>query len=134
MATSNRTAREVIDKAIEENKFAERLLYMLSTVSALVGLFVVVWSALHAQPVAALAGSVCTALFWPAMRLARQTRKESIALRLLEAPLSKATTATAAAEMLQQFFLEMFRDEKGQTVVRRSVRAKPQSVTGATNV
>jgi hypothetical protein len=132
MASSIRSAREVIDQAIEENRFGERLLYALSTISAIVGLFVVVWSVLHIQPVAALAGSACTALFWPAMRLGQQTRKENIALRLLEALLAKATTATAAAEMLQHLFLEMFRDEKGKTIARS--QAPPKSMFGATNV
>ena len=92
-----------------------------------------VWSALHTQPVTALAGSGCTALFWPAMQLARKTRKENIALRLLEAPLSRAPTAIAAAEMLQQLFLDMFRDEKGHTIIGPQPSVK-QRATGATNV
>src|SRR5579875_4212172 len=110
-AMPSRTAQEVIDQAIQENKAGEFLLYGISTAAALVGLGILVFATLNLQPVIAIAGTVCTSLFWPAMKLARQTRKENIALRLLEAPLSKAGTATAAAEMLRQVFLDIFRDD-----------------------
>src|SRR5690349_3507321 len=98
---AERSAQEVIDQAIAENKMGERILYTLSTLAATVGLAVLVRATMQSQPVIALAGTACTALFWPALRLARQTRKENIALRLLETPLSKASTAESAAEMLR---------------------------------
>ena len=54
------------------------------------------------------------ALFWPAMSAARQMRRENLAIRLLEAPLSQAETAQAAADMLQKMFIEVFVKESGK--------------------
>ena len=117
MLTGNpRTARDVIDEAIRENHSGERLLYVLSGASVVVGLFVVLWATVMREGMIAVAGSLCTSLLWPAMRQARQIRKENIALRLLEAPLSKAQTATAAAEMIRRLFEEMFSEPKEKTV------------------
>ena len=42
-------------------------------------------------------------LAWPAYREARALRAESLRLRLLEIPLSKAQTADEAAQMLDTF-------------------------------
>jgi hypothetical protein len=104
-----RSAREVIDQAIRENRAGEILLYIFATAAASIGLFVMVWSAMIREPLSALAGSVCTGLYWPAMRMAKQIRKENIMIRMLEAPLSKATTARAAANALAQVFVETFK-------------------------
>ena len=54
------------------------------------------------QWVAISAGTVATALFWPAMREARQIRWENILIRLLEEPLSRADSAKAAADLIQE--------------------------------
>jgi hypothetical protein len=109
MANSNkRTAQQLIDEAIAENRATAHVLYLLAIVAALVGLGVLVWASIMRQPLLALAGSICTSLLWPAIRLVQQTRKENIALRLLEAPLGRAPTAVAAAMMLEHFFLQMF--------------------------
>jgi hypothetical protein len=102
-----RTPRQVIDKAIEENRFGEWLLYSLATAFAVIGLVVLVWAALSRQPIVAIAGGISGSLFWPAIRSARQTRKESIAIRLLEAPLSRADTAEQAATMLHYVFRDL---------------------------
>src|SRR5947207_479449 len=100
----HRTPREVIDKAIAENQIGEYLLYFLAAMFGIVGSTVIVWALFTRQPVIAIAGSIASALCWPAINSARQTRKESIAIRLLEAPLSRTDTAREAAEMLQRFF------------------------------
>jgi len=47
------------------------------------------------------------------MNAARQIRRENLAIRLLEAPLSRAETAQAAADMLQKAFIEIFVKEGG---------------------
>lgn len=109
---NQRTAKEVIDHAIHENKTGERLLYSLCSAAAIAGIFVLVFATLNKEPILALAGSIPTALLWPAIRFARETRKENIALRLLEVPLSRAQTATAAAEMLRHLFIDVFLDQK----------------------
>ncbi len=111
-----RTAGEVIDKAIAENRVGEWLLYVLATLFAVVGLTVIVLAMVSRQPVVAVAGSIASIMFWPAVNSARQTRKEGIAIRLLEAPLSRADTAKDAADMLHRFF--------GALMLQRTVRAK----------
>jgi len=113
-----RTPRQVIDQAVAENRFGERLLYGMACAFVVIGLFVLVWAAINRLPVIAAAGSIATALFWPAVKSARQTRKESIAIRLLEAPLTRADTAKEAADMLWQFFDGLMLEK--QSAVRAS--------------
>jgi hypothetical protein len=108
-----RTPRQIIDQAVAENRLGERLLYVMACAFATVGLLVLAWAAINRLPLIAVAGSISTSLFWPAAKSARQTRKESIAIRLLEAPLSRADTATEAAEMLRQLFDELMLDRQG---------------------
>ena len=88
-ASPPRTAEQVIDQAISENKFSAYLLYGF-----------------------ALAGGVASGLFWPAMNQARQIRRENIAIRLLERPLSMADTSNEAANALKDFFVTTFIAQK----------------------
>lgn len=118
-----RTAGEVIDQAIAENKAGERLLYGFAIAFVAVGLSGLVWAITNRETVLAVIGLLTSALFWPAMSSVRRTRKESIAIRLLEAPLSRADTAKEAAEMLQRLFQEIFHD-KQQDGIRYSEKAK----------
>jgi hypothetical protein len=99
-----RTPREVIDQAIEENRFGERVLYFLACAFAIIGVLMLAVAAWNRLPLVGGVGGVSTVLCWPAVASARQTRKESIAIRLLEAPLSRADTAHEAAQMLQELF------------------------------
>ena|ERR1039457_3756953 len=108
--TRTRTAREVIDQAIQENQFGERLLYGFATTFVISGLAMLGWSMWNHDGVIAICGGISSALFLPAMQLARKTRRENIAIRLLEAPLSRVDTAKAASEMLHGLFAEIFRD------------------------
>jgi len=105
-----RSAQDVIDQAIAENRFGEHLLYAFAMIFVTVGLTVLVWAALKREPVIGVAGALSSGLFWPAMSAARRTRKETIAIRLLEAPLSRADTAKEASEMLHQLFKQIFGD------------------------
>lgn len=107
-----RTAREVIDQAIKENRVGQWLLYSFACVFVIVGLSVLVFGMIIREPIIALTGCISSGLFWPAMNSARRTRKESIAIRLLEAPLSRADTAKEASEMLHRLFDEIFRDKR----------------------
>jgi hypothetical protein len=111
--SAQRTAKEVIDQALRENRLGERLCYALAVVFVTVGVGVIVWGAASEQGVVAVAGSIASILFWPAMREARQIRKENIAIRLLEAPLSMAGTADAAAKALKDAFTSVFVPKKG---------------------
>ncbi len=106
-----RTAKDVIDQAIEDNRLSEWLLYTFSVLFVVVGLGVLVWGLMKGETISAIAGLVSTSLFWPAMTSARRTRKENIAIRLLEAPLSHADTAKEAAEMLYGLVDEILRNK-----------------------
>lgn|SRR5215831_13328516 len=112
MATP-RTAREIIDQAIHENRVAEWLCYVFAGVFVAVGVGVLIAGAVAGQGLVALAGSIASTLFWPALSNARQIRKENMAIRLLEAPLSIAGTSKAAAEALRDAFTGIFVGKKG---------------------
>jgi hypothetical protein len=79
---ARRSAREVIDQAIRENRRSEWLLYFFAVLFVTVGLSVLVYGVARGEAVSTLAGLVSSALFWPAMTSARRTRKENIAIRL----------------------------------------------------
>jgi hypothetical protein len=110
-----RTAKQVIDQAIRENRLGERLCYGFATVFVAIGIAVVGRALFAEQSVwTTLVGAAVSALFWPAMNAARQIRRENLAIRLLEFPLDKAETAQAAADMLQKAFLDVFVKRGGE--------------------
>ena len=108
-----RTARQVIDQAIKENRFGEWLCYGFAITFVAVGVGVIAWSLFAGLPVSTFIGGVISALFYPAIHAARQIRKENLAIRLLELPLSRAGTAQAAANALREAFVEIFISEGG---------------------
>lgn len=99
-----RPPKLVIDQTIRENKIAAYVLYGFATTFVLLGVFVVVWGAVQNQGLVALAGSVQSALFYPAMASAQRLRRENVAIRLMEIPLSKAETAYEANNVITEFF------------------------------
>ncbi|UCG53868.1 MAG: hypothetical protein JSV32_04460 [Dehalococcoidia bacterium] len=112
MGIEPRTPKEIIDQAIKENSLSSKLLYLFATAFVVVGLSVLVWSVYKGQALSAILGALSSSLFWPALRLARRTRKENIAIRLLEAPLERADTAREATEMLQKLVNEILSNRK----------------------
>jgi hypothetical protein len=108
----SRTAREVIDQAISENRFGERVLYLFALLFVGVGITAIIYGMIKELSVPSIVGLASSSFFWPAMAAARRTRKESIAIRLLEAPLGRADTAKQAADMLRLLFSEVFRDKR----------------------
>jgi hypothetical protein len=104
-------AYSVIDKVIQENRPAEWLLYIVSTVVVGAGIFTIVFGALREQALLALVGSVPSAMIFPAYLTAREIRRENMAIRLLEAPLRMAQTSEEAARAISVVFLQTF----GQT-------------------
>jgi hypothetical protein len=117
-AMLTRTPSQVIDQAVAENRTGERLLYGLAFGVAVVGLSVLIWAAVNRLSVIAIAGGIATSFFWPAVKSARQTRKESIAIRLLEAPLSRADTAREAAAMLTVIFNRLMLEEQTERIAK----------------
>ena len=84
-----RTAKEVVDDAIRENEKAAWLMYSFAILFVLVGLVVLILATMDKNTLSGALGLVASALFWPSMTSARRTRRENIAIRLLEAPLSR---------------------------------------------
>jgi hypothetical protein len=98
----------VIDQAIKDNRLNEYLLYAFSCTFVLGGMLALIAGVLRDQGLVALAGGIASALFYPAMDQARQIRRENIAIRLLERPLSMAETSHDAAVALKEFFVDTF--------------------------
>ncbi|MGJ3246772.1 MAG: hypothetical protein ACFE0I_11925 [Elainellaceae cyanobacterium] len=105
---TTKTAEEVIDQAIRENRFGELLLYGFAILFVLTGLALMIFAALKGSPLSAGLGVVSSALFLPAIRSTRRTRQESVAIRLLQAPLRQADTSKEAAEAIRIVFVETF--------------------------
>jgi hypothetical protein len=97
-----------IDKAIRENRFGERLLYALSTLITITGIFAIIYGTIKGEGLVALSGSIATALIFPAFREAREIRRQNIAIRLLEASLTIAETSEEAARAINDAFQQVF--------------------------
>ena len=115
-----RTATEVIDQAIQENRVPEYLLYGFAVVFVLTGEFLIGWSIYFHYPWGALGGVGLNGLAWPAYMETRRIRKENVMLRTLEIALSKAHTAKEAASILVGTFSEQFKVEKAAKAARAS--------------
>lgn len=103
-----RSAREVIDAAIAENRVWERVCLGLTVAFASVGVAVIGIGAARSDGLLALAGSVSGTLFWPALRNAVAIRRVNIAIRLLEVPLGQARTTQQAADAIREAFVFHF--------------------------
>ena len=79
---------EIIDRAIEENRWRERVLLGFAILFVALGAFVLVWGLVH-DSVLAYAGIAESLLFVPAVLLIRTVSRENMALRMLEIPLRK---------------------------------------------
>lgn len=116
MATPKRTPGNVIEQAISENRFGERLLYLFSCTSFFAGISVLGYGAYTGQSLTAILGTVANLMFYPAMRLAKAIRDQNMAIRLLEIPLNNSKTAEEAAALLRQFF-ESTLPKKGGSIL-----------------
>jgi hypothetical protein len=109
-----RTAKQVIDQLIKENRWWEWFCFIAVCVFLLVGVGVIVRAMIVDQSnVLTVVGGTCNVLIGPALTHARRIRKENQAMRLLEIPLSKAETAEKAANMIREMFVEVFVHQKG---------------------
>ena len=106
-----RTAEDIINQAIKENRMSEYLLYFFAILFVIVGLSVLIWAMILRETIIAVTGSISSIFFWPAMSSARRTRKENIAIRLLELPLSKASTSQEASQLLVRLLDDIFSDK-----------------------
>jgi hypothetical protein len=112
-----RSARDVIDSAIRENRLWEWVCLGLVVTFAIVGVGVIASGAYQGSGWVALGGgSVAAALLWPSLRYAVMIRRENMSIRLLEVPLTQAKTAHQAAEAIKEAFLSHFVKGKSDVV------------------
>lgn len=109
-----RTAKQVIDQAIRDNRRWEVLCFVSAAALLLIGVAVVGRAIVADQSnVVTVVGGLMNLLVWPTLRMGQRIRKENMAMRLLEVPLGKATTEQAAADMLRDMFVQIFVNSKG---------------------
>lgn len=99
---ANRSAQEVIDQAIADGQRWERLCYALVLFFILLGSIVLIVGVVRESGLIAIAGSLFTGLFWPALRYADGVRRDLIRTRIYEMALAKAKTADEMLQMLRE--------------------------------
>ncbi len=89
-----RSAKQVIDQLIRENRWWEGFCFISACLFVLIGIGAFVRAMFVDQSdVLTVVGGACNFLIWPSLAHAQRIRKENQAMRLLEIPLSKAETA-----------------------------------------
>ncbi len=105
MAT--RSAKEVIDDALRDNRAWEWLCYATVISIVVAGLTVLLIGAIRGDGIIALAGGGVTGLFFFALRFARLIREENIRIRLCEVALTKAKTRHEVGQILRDAFTRL---------------------------
>ena len=106
-----RSAKEVIDAAIEDSRGWERVCLGLMLIFAAGGISLLILGALRDDWGIAGTGAGSVALFAPSLWAAMHIRQTNIRVRLLEIPLQKAKTAEEAARIIEG----MFRPTRGNS-------------------
>lgn len=117
-----RTAEEVINQAISENRLPEYILYGMSIIFVVSGGILIVWSLAHNFGWGAVAGVGLDGLVWPAFAQTKRLRQENLVLRMLEISLSRAHTADEAATMLTERFASLLKPDASPAVKKRGVK------------
>jgi hypothetical protein len=99
---TKRTAKKVIDEAIREGRKWEWLCYSLVVVFVLLGIVIIAIGIIRESGLTALAGSIFTICFWPALRYAESVRKDLARTRLYELPLTAAKGADELTKILNK--------------------------------
>lgn len=114
------TVHDVINDAIRENRFSEILLYCLAVTFVVVGVFVIVWSLFHQHAAGEFVGLIASALFWPAFNGTTRIRKENQMIRLMEIPLTRASTADEAARLVSEIASGCLHSPTNQQIKRKA--------------
>ena len=115
---AKRSAQEVIDTAIKENRPNEYLLYAFALLFVGLGTSTFIYSVINGHWALSIGSAIESGLFYPALNAVQKIRRENQKIRLLELALTNAKTAEQAAAALKQVFLQEFSDNKGSTDVR----------------
>jgi hypothetical protein len=120
---AKRTAEEVIDAAIRENRPNEYILYAFAVLFVGLGTGSFIFSIWSGHWTLSIGSALETGLFYPAMQAVQKIRRENQKIRLPELALTNASTAADAAAALHKIFEHEFGDNKE----RKDVRPKKQS-------
>jgi len=112
-----RMARAVIDAALKENRPWEQLCYWIIVASVVAGILVLLIGAWVGSIATMFATSTMGVFIWPALRASIEYRKENMAMRLMELPLSRAATADQAADAISVVFTEQFSKGKNRVEI-----------------
>ncbi|MDP9050507.1 MAG: hypothetical protein M3O31_07255 [Acidobacteriota bacterium] len=115
---AKRSAQEVIDNAIRENRPNEYLLYGFALLFVGLGTGSFIYSVLNGHWALSIGSAIESGLFYPALNAVQKIRRENQKIRLLELALTNAKTADEAAIALGKIFLQEFSDNRGSTDVR----------------
>ena len=97
-----RSAKEIIDDALRDNRSWEWLCYVLVVLLVGVGISILLFGIILERDVAAVVGGGVSGLFWPALRYARNFRQDNIRVRLYELPLAMSKSPEDAAMYLER--------------------------------
>ena len=100
----SRTAREVIDQAIHENRLWEYVCLALILAFATTGITIVVYGAVVNNWALSISGSAVSILVWPSLSRANRIWDENRRIRLLEIALSQAKSGTEAIRFIREIF------------------------------
>ena len=115
---AKRTAEEVIDAAIRENRPNEYILYAFAFLFVGLGTGSFIFSLWSGHWTLSIGSALETGLFYPAMNMVQRIRRENQTIRLLELALTNATTAADAATAVHKIFAHEFGDNKKRTDVK----------------
>jgi hypothetical protein len=102
MSLPKRSAQEIIDTAIRENRTNEYVLYAIAIVFIVLGAGAFIYSLIARQWTLSIASALELALFYPAMKAAQGIRTENQKITLLEISLSNSKTADEAVTALKK--------------------------------
>jgi hypothetical protein len=103
-----RSAYDVIDSTIRENRPNEYILYAFAGLFVILGTGAFIFSLWSHQWTLSIGAALESGLFYPAMREVHKIRSENQKIRLLEIPLNNASTANEAAASLHEVFKQEF--------------------------
>ncbi len=114
---AKRSAQDVIDDTIRENRPNEYILYGFALLFVGLGTGSFIYSLVTGHWALSIGSAIETGLFYPAMNAIQRIRRQNQKIRLLELALTNARTAEDAAAALQKAFLSEFSDNRGSTDV-----------------
>ena len=95
-----RSAKAVIDAALAENRFWEYTCFGLIVAFALVAVGALVTAVVRGEWTFVAGGLGASGIVWRSLEHAMLIRRQNVATRLIEVPLSKATTVDEASRIL----------------------------------